>query len=481
MAKTELVSIKKLSLDLQNFRTRPQKSEEDAIKAMIIVKPEKFYGLIDSLIEDGYLPTDNIIILKDGTSLVVKEGNRRIAILKIIHGQYKVDDFDLPANVINNIKQVTAAWKKENLSVPCAIYDKTEARLVDKIVNLSHGKGEKASRDQWTSVARARHNRDSNSNAEPTLDMLEKYILLGQNITNTQKELWAGDYNLTVLDEALKKLLPRLEVNNIAELVAKYPKNKYRLELEAMMRDIGVAQLTFTIIRDKHTDFGETYGIMSIAPPLTPPSSNPQPAGGNTGGANNPQPGGTGQPANGTTQGTGTPPNTPPPTSPTPPPTPPSAPPPAYATSDPRHVLVLLKKFAPKGNNRSKVVTLREEMKKLKIADNPIAFCFLLRSIFEISAKVYCADHSLPTTKSGGKEKTLVEMLTTVTNHLSNNNANTGMLRLLHGALTEMSKPSGIISVTSLNQLVHSTSFTTSSSDVCILFGNVYFLLEAMN
>jgi hypothetical protein len=151
------------------------------------------------------------------------------------------------------------------------------------------------------------------------------------------------------------------------------------------------------------------------------------------------------------------------------------------AVNDPKHVANLLKKFAPRGTNRQKVVTLRDEIRKLKIADNPIAFCFLLRSMFEISAKAYSTDHSLSLTKPNGKEKTLVENLQGITTHLTNNNSNVAMVKVLHGALTEISKPEGILSVTSMNQLVHNPGFSISPSDICILFSNIYPLLESMN
>jgi hypothetical protein len=64
MPTTSLLDVNKLSLDLKNFRTVPQKDEPDAIKAMISIKAEKFYAIMESIIEDGYLPTENIIILK---------------------------------------------------------------------------------------------------------------------------------------------------------------------------------------------------------------------------------------------------------------------------------------------------------------------------------------------------------------------------------------------------------------------------------
>jgi hypothetical protein len=51
----------------------------------------------------------------------------------------------------------------------------------------------------------------------------------------------------------------------------------------------------------------------------------------------------------------------------------------------------------------------------------------------------------------------------------------------LHGAMTEIAKTEGILSVTSMNQLVHNTTFSVTTGDVCTTFGNIYPLLEAMN
>jgi len=44
---------------------------------------------MESLLDDGYSPTENIIVLDNTDHLVVKEGNRRIAALKLILGLHK--------------------------------------------------------------------------------------------------------------------------------------------------------------------------------------------------------------------------------------------------------------------------------------------------------------------------------------------------------------------------------------------------------
>lgn len=428
---SQLLEISKLSLDLRNFRTTPQPNEEEAIKAMISIRPDWFYALMQSLITDGYLLTENIIILKVDSKYIVKEGNRRVAIMKILHGHYNKENFGLPSNLITEISSIDSNWKSENQELPCTIYEIKDSDKVDKIVSLAHGKGEKAGRDKWTSVARARHNRDEKKSPEPVLDLLEKYIASGKNLTGQQKDRWAGDFPLTVMEEAIKKILPRIGFATMIELSKKYPSLKQRNELETLIRDIGLELLTFPMIRNSQIDFavkygfnptstgtgtgsgsrsgattgtGTTSGTGSASGSGTTSGAGTTSSGTTTSGTGSGSGSGTGSSStSGTTSGSGSSSGTS--TS--------SASSKNHATNDPRNVAFLLKNFNPKGANRQKVVTLRDEIKKLKIKDNPIAFCFLLRSMFEISAKVYCQDKNITTTKNG-REKTLVDLLRSV-------------------------------------------------------------------
>lgn len=383
--------------------------------------------------------------------------------MKIIHGSYRVSDFDLPADIVTLIKGIDASWKKENLKIPCAIYSKSESDIADKVVALAHGKGEQASRDKWTSVATARHNRDAKGISEPALDLLEKYIKAGKNLTDDQKERWAGDYPLTVLAEAIRFLHTRLGFKSIIDFVNKYPKIANLNRVENLMRDIGLEQLGFKQIRDEHNDFAIAYGFSPI---VVSPSTSPNPAT-----SSSPH---------------GAAPNSPTGTSSSPVPLKSPAVKKAVATNDPKHVAALLKSLIIKGNNRDKVVGLREEIKKIDILKTPMAFCFLLRSMFEISAKAYCTDHSISDMKpaKNGKpaqSKTLAEILNEITKHLTANSTDKNMVKSLHGAITEISKPAGILSVTSMNQLVHNPSFSVIPSDICTLFSNVFPLLKEMN
>lgn len=236
MPLTQAISVNDLVLDLKNFRTVEQASESAAVQAMIAVSPEYFWGLMDSLLQDGYLPTENIIVLQvDAATKLVKEGNRRIAALKIIHGQISVSSLNFPAPILGRIASLSPQWKSENLDVPCAIYPISEAGTVDRIVTLTHGKGEKAGRDQWNTVARARHNRNMNNGSEPALDLLEKYFTHATNHSQQQVERWSGNYTLSVLDEAMKKIAPRFGVLSSPDLAKTYPLIQHKTVLDEII------------------------------------------------------------------------------------------------------------------------------------------------------------------------------------------------------------------------------------------------------
>jgi hypothetical protein len=481
MSKNAQLNVSELKLDLKNYRTTPQKNEIDAINAMISIKPDKFFGLMESILEDGYLHTENVIILETAPkSYIVKEGNRRTACLKLIHQLFNLDDFNIPASILTSIKAVEAQWLIDNSQISCVIYDLSESAIADRVVSLTHAKGEKAGRDKWTSVATARHNRDINNKPEPVLDLLEKYLIEGKNLSVQQKERWAGDYNLTVLVEAISKTFLRFEVNSPAELTDKYPKIIYKDELEELLRDIGLEQIGFPKIRNTNEDFALAYGInpIVVVPPVAVPPSTPVPPVSPISTPAQPTTNGTSPIVPSSTPTTPQQPiNTPASVTPTATPAPKA--PKALALNDPKNVSKLLKSLTPRGN-RPKVVTLKNEILKLKINDNPIAFCFILRSMFEISAKAYCTENSIPTSKNG-RDKSLVDLLSDAHKHLTTNGTNLAMVKILHGAMLNITTPDKILSVTSMNHLVHNPTFSISPSDICTLFAVIFPLLEAMN
>jgi hypothetical protein len=452
MAITKNLPVKDLHLDLKNFRTIPQKDELSALHTMISINPDRFWALTESLLDTGYLPTENIIILEDKKGMLhVREGNRRIGALKLAFKHINSAGLSIPKHVDDMLKAISTDWKTANTEVPCAIYEEEDEVLVDRIVALAHGKGEQAGRDGWSTVARARHNRDKNSAHELGLDLLEKYLQNGKNLTSHEKDLWSGVYPLTVLNEVISKIASRLGYSTSRDMVGNYP-TKFRTELENILKDIGNERLKFETIRDKHNDFASVYGIPSASTSATKGGAKAIPS----------VSGSVATPLSGTKG------------------------PKAVASTDPRSVTRALKAFSPRGKGRAKLVTLLEEGRKLKLDTTPHAFCFVLRAMFEVSAKAYCADHASTVLtlfdKKTGKDKALATVLQEIVNHMTAGKPKTDPLcKELHGAMTELGKANGLLSVTSMNQLIHSTSFVVDETHICTVFSNVFPLLREMN
>ena len=392
------LSVDSLHLDLENYRAVPQKNEYDAINTLITIDPDWFGSLMQSLLNDGYHPTENIIVLKNDGEYVVKEGNRRIAVLKIIFGYVKnIDIFDL---YNQSIHALTSDWKQKNKQVPCTIYQQSESNDVDKIISLIHAKGEKAGRREWNAVARARYQRDEKGKSEAGLDLLEKYLTNGKNLTQTQAERWSGNYRLTVLNETIQKICAPLSYSSSKDLSQSYPKKNKRA-IDKILYDIGIGNLGHKEIRDKSSFFGIKYGInlptsQSSSSGSTSASSSSSTDGNDTSGSTSTS---SSSPVGGSgTSGSST-----------------SSKPMAKASNDPKSVSKKLKAFKPRGENREKLVTLLGETNRLKLDKHPHSFCFLLRSMFEISAKAYCTDYESsggPSyLKNDGTNKSLVAIL----------------------------------------------------------------------
>lgn len=480
---TQQVRVENLTIDLQNYRTMPQQDETSAIQAMITISPDYFWALMSSLIDDGYLPTENILVIDNGNNeKLVKEGNRRIASLKIIHGYVNISAFDIPDAILKRISSLAPEWKKANETVPCTIYDKKDIASVDKIVTLTHGKGQKAGRDDWETVARARHNQKTNASPEYGLVLLEKYLSSGTNHSAEQKLRWSGKYNLSVLDEALPKIFSRVGCASTSALATQYPKIQYKKELDNILLAIGLGEINFPAIRASD-DFLLRYGIPALNTPKTPsgasvanPSSpNPSPTSTKPTGASSPG-ANTGSPLGANSQVTSTSPS--------------STKPPkkinATSTHDIKTVRRVLRELKLYGNNRAKLFDIKKEMLELKLDNNPIAFVFLLRCMVELSAKAFCEDKKGETDapsykKKDGSDKTLSDLLRDIVDFLTQKKQDKQMLKLLHGPITELNRPDGILSITSMNQLVHNTKFVVISTDIPALFSSIFPLIEQMN
>ncbi|WP_339096237.1 hypothetical protein WDJ50_02800 [Deinococcus sp. VB142] len=244
-----IVEISDLHLDLENYRTTPQENEAAEYDAFIRIKPQRVWGLMESLLDDGYLPTENIIVIDDGEKLIVKEGNRRVGALKIITGKLKVST-DLPDHIQKKINSKTKSELDELTRVPCNIYTPQDARAVDRIIELTHAKSESASRDNWSAISRARHSY-ANGGKEYGYVLISKFMKDSTKLKADTKIRWSGEYPISVLDDIMKKkeFTAIFGAKNAEELAKKYPQIDHRERLDQFLTEIGEETIGFKQIR----------------------------------------------------------------------------------------------------------------------------------------------------------------------------------------------------------------------------------------
>lgn len=472
-------SIEDLHLDLKNFRTPEQSSQEDAVRALIEVGEVRFWGLFESLREDGYTPTEIIIVIQTAKGKVVKEGNRRIACMKLLHGLLTIDS--LPIRRLKEIALMGSDWKDQNKTVPCLVYEEAELDIVNRLVSRTHARDEPAGRKEWPAIAKTRFDRDAKGNGSVALDLVEKWLSCGENLQDSEVLKWGGEFGITILDEVLPKLVSRLGYNSPSEMVEEYPDEKRTL-VERLLRDIGSEVIGFKHIRDEEKFWAERFPIQNS--PTVNSSSGSR--GSEASSVSNSEPKEkTENPSTSQNQNTGIPPAKPssdanfsaPSVSP-------RRTRKAIPANDPRTVVRKLKSLYVRDKNREKVASILLELKILKTDKHPLAFCFLLRSLFETSAKAYCQDHEnegLTMQKPDGSDKKMVTVLNEIIAHMENHIPDRSRKSALHGARTELTKPEGILSVKSMNELIHNPSFSTSGSDIATVFNNIFPLLEEMN
>lgn len=273
-----------LSLDLENYRMTRQEDETASLHGMIAVGAKDFWGLMESILDEGYTGEGNLIVIHDGedpSKLVVKEGNRRLAAIKVTRGLLDLDaDIEVPPAIKRAMARISAEERSDKKDIPVLIYPHEQADIVDRIVSRKHGKGGNAGRAEWNSVPRARHNRAQGAN-EYGLDLLEKYIVRGKNLTPQEKAHWQGVYTLTVLDEALGRIVAFLgRTSSVKDLVAAYPKSPHRVALESVLAAIGRHELKFPDMRSRPNEPKWSPAPYGFAAPAADSSSSARSASG---------------------------------------------------------------------------------------------------------------------------------------------------------------------------------------------------------
>lgn len=149
----EDLEVANLLLDPQNPRLPDFVIRDTESILSYLTKSSAVDELIDAIGENGYFEDEPLIGVRDGTSVVIVEGNRRLTALKLLD-QFRgstAEEIDqqaeLPAKVRSSLKQANHAPQR----VPVALHDRREDVLV--YLGNKHIAGVKP----WGSLAKAKY------------------------------------------------------------------------------------------------------------------------------------------------------------------------------------------------------------------------------------------------------------------------------------------------------------------------------------
>lgn len=154
------VKIDELLLDTRNPRHAPAKSQKETMIRVLEEQKDKLVKLAESVIaQKGLSPLENILVLdkKPGdTGYTVLEGNRRVAVLKVLNNPSLMDDAKISKGIRDKLDDLSTKFKRsmvEPIEVS-VVKSRKEARYWITLRHTGENKG--AGVVQWVTTQQER-------------------------------------------------------------------------------------------------------------------------------------------------------------------------------------------------------------------------------------------------------------------------------------------------------------------------------------
>lgn len=163
------VDIDDLTLDRKNPRFPDEvDSEGEAVTALIMDGPAKLYNLAEDIAKKGSLnPTELPVVCQEDDELVVVEGNRRIAALKLLSDPKLADSATAKSPGLNLVNRLTALGKDVKLPTAVDVYEAPDRESARHWIELRHtGENDGVGVASWKSWQANNYRRRRGSQAD---------------------------------------------------------------------------------------------------------------------------------------------------------------------------------------------------------------------------------------------------------------------------------------------------------------------------
>ncbi|EOV3270547.1 hypothetical protein ACOM1Z_003157 [Cronobacter dublinensis] len=267
----EYIKTSKLSFDPENprfFRLNDADKEEVVVEGML--DDESVHDLMLSIGQQGYFPGEPLLVFRSGKELIVAEGNRRLAAVKLLNGQ-----LNPPDNKKNSIQEIRGEVTNKPNELPCIIYDAREDVL--RYIGYRHITGVK----EWDSLSKAKYLKElcvkfyGNETKENTLKYLAREIgsrpsyvgllLTSLSVYELAKKEKFYKLNILEVDIEFSYLTTALGYSAITEWLGIEDKKDY--DLKGIKEENVKNIFSWFFVRDEHarTVVRESRRIKDIA------------------------------------------------------------------------------------------------------------------------------------------------------------------------------------------------------------------------
>jgi hypothetical protein len=431
MAQIRAIAVQDLVVDLVNPRYTPRSSQREAITHITQDQGKKLLKLAEDIVDYGLNPTRRVLVEpQKGGGYVVLEGNRRLAVLKLLLQQELRASLDVSASVKKRLQELAdQAEGTLPTEVDCAITTREDA---NHWIHLEHtGENEGVGVVGWDSAARHRFLGGSPALqavelVAPHLDAKTQALLPGIATTNIERVLNTPEARDIIGVDLVNK-----------KLILKDPEQRSLARLAEIVSDVAHRAIRVTSLLSK--DQRVKYAQQIAARPSTALKSAPR--------SNTPATKRTGRPAR--------------------------RQPVERHTLIPRGFSVAIK--------QPRINRIHDELRKLDLRRFVNSGAVLLRVFVELSAEDYASRHNVSLkvpgkSKPGGKimptrEMKLKEKLTAVADSLLARKLCTS--QELRGVRTIVSNKDHPLAVDSWHAWVHNKHYSPSLNDLTRTWDNL--------
>jgi hypothetical protein len=233
------LKIRDLVLDHDNPRITHAAGQQEALQKVVNDQRVKLIKLAQSIVEHGLSPMDRLLVLRTTQGFVALEGNRRVAVFKLLTNPAVMTGLDMPPPMKRVLEGLAKTFKRGAVE-PISCFELASREEARYWLNLRHNTGHQgAGVESWKSLAKRRFD-----GKPPAVQALE--LVTEQTLTTAERAAITEKFPTSTLERLLENRSVRKELGldlKEGKLVSKLPASEIAKPLKKIVTDLATKQV----------------------------------------------------------------------------------------------------------------------------------------------------------------------------------------------------------------------------------------------